>query len=86
MYEKEWLKKKVWDFINKSKYRMCISSIQQLDEDSIKFFLSTQTKSGSKLLQSKILHQNLIPLPALLITEPCHFLFSYFPWYLSNTT
>ena len=43
------------NFINRSKYRMCISSIQQLDEDSIEFFLSTQTRSGSKASQSKFL-------------------------------
>ena len=32
---------------------MCISSIQQSNENSIKFSLSTQTRSGSKLSQSK---------------------------------
>jgi len=34
---------------------MCISSIQQLDEDSIEFSLLTQTRSGSKASQSKFL-------------------------------
>jgi len=35
---------------------MCISSVQQLNEDSIEFFLSTQTRSNSKISQSKSLH------------------------------
>ena len=34
---------------------MCISSVQQLNGNSIKFFLSTQTRSSSKALQSKFL-------------------------------
>jgi len=50
------LKKDAWDFINRSKYRMCISSVQQSNKDSIEFFLSTQTRSGSKLSQSKVLY------------------------------
>ena len=44
------------NFINRSKYRMCISSIQQLDEDSIEFFLLTWTRSSSKASQSKFLY------------------------------
>ena len=44
------------DFINKSKYRRYISSIQQLNEDSIKFSLLTQTRSSTKALQSKFLY------------------------------
>jgi len=65
---------------------MCISSVQQSNENSIEFFLSTWTRSGSKASQSKFLHQNLIPLLALLIIEPCHFLLSHLPWYLGDTT
>ena len=57
MYEREWLKKDVWNLINKSKYRKCISSVWQLNEKSIEFFLSTQTRSSSKVLQSKFLHK-----------------------------
>ena len=56
MYEKEWLKRDVWDFINRSKYRMYISSIQQSNENSIEFSLSTQTRSSSKVSQSKFLY------------------------------
>jgi len=39
---------------------MYISSIQQLNKDSIEFFLSTQTRSSSKALQSKFLQWNAI--------------------------
>ena len=46
----------MWDFINRNKYRICISSIQKLNRNSIKFSLSTQTRSSSKALQSKFLH------------------------------
>jgi len=53
MYEREWLKRDVQDFINKSKYRIYISSIQQSNGNSIEFFLSTWTRSGSKASQSK---------------------------------
>ena len=45
------------DFINRSKYRMYISSIQQSNENSIEFFLSTWTRSSSKASQSKFLYQ-----------------------------
>ena len=34
---------------------MYLSSVQQLNGNSIKFFLSTQTRSSSKVLQSKFL-------------------------------
>jgi len=44
-----------WDFINKSKYRIYISSVQQSNRNSIEFSLSTWTRSGSKALQSKFL-------------------------------
>jgi len=50
------LKKDTWDFINRSKYRMCISSVQQSNGNSIEFFLSTWTRSGSKASQSKFLY------------------------------
>ena len=43
-----------------------------MNENSIEFFLSTQTRSRPKLSQSKTLHQNSIPSLALLTTEPCH--------------
>ena len=45
-----------WNFINRSKYRMCISSIQQSNEDSVEFSLSTWTRSSSKALLFKFLH------------------------------
>jgi len=45
----------MWDFINRSKYKIYISSIQQTNKNSIKFFLSTLTRSGSKISQSKFL-------------------------------
>ena len=45
------------DFINRSKYRMYISSIHQSNENSIEFFLSTWTRSSSKASQSKFLYQ-----------------------------
>ena len=35
---------------------MGISSVQQLNEDSIKFFLSTWTRSNSKTSQFKFLY------------------------------
>jgi len=57
MHEREWLKGDIWDFINRSKYRMYISSIQQSNEDSIEFSLSTWTRSSSKVSQSKFLYQ-----------------------------
>jgi len=36
-------------------YNSCISSIQKLNKNFIKFFLLTQTRSGSKTSQSKFL-------------------------------
>ena len=36
-------------------YSRCISSVQKLNENSIEFSLSTQTRSGSKASQSKFL-------------------------------
>ena len=54
------LKGDTWEFINRSKHGRCISSIPQLNGNSIEFSLLTQTKSSSKMSQSKSLHQNLI--------------------------
>ena len=44
------------NIINRSKYRICISSVQQLNEDSIKFSLLTQTWRVVKSSQTKSLH------------------------------
>jgi len=41
MYEGEQLKGDMWDFINKGKYRMYISNVQQMNGNSIEFSLST---------------------------------------------
>ena len=38
-------------------YSRCISSVQKLNKNSIEFFLSTQTRSGSKAFQSKFYTQ-----------------------------
>ena len=46
----------MWDFVNKDKYRMCTSSIQKANGNSIKFFLSTQTRRVVKSSQTKSLH------------------------------
>ena len=43
MCKREWLKGDVQDFINRSKYKMYISSIQQSNEDSIEFFVITKS-------------------------------------------
>ena len=50
------LKRDAWEFINRSKHRRCISSVPQLNGNSIEFSLSTQTRSNSKMSQSKSLH------------------------------
>jgi len=39
---------------------MCISSVQQTNENSIEFSLSTQTRRAIKSSQAKLLHQNSI--------------------------
>ena len=44
-----------WEFINRSKHGRCISSIPQLNGNSIEFFLSTQTRRVIKLFQAKSL-------------------------------
>jgi len=49
------LKGDTWEFINRSKHRRCISSIPQLNGNSIKFSLSTQTRRVIKSPQAKSL-------------------------------
>ena len=44
------------NFINKGKYRMYISNIQQMNGNSIEFSLSTQTRRVIKSSQAKSLH------------------------------
>ena len=44
------------DFVNKSKYKMCISIVQKANENSIEFSLSTQTRRVIKSSQTKLLH------------------------------
>jgi len=51
--------------------RICTSSVQQSNRNSIEFSLSTQTKRVIKLSQAKLLYQNLILSLVLLIIEPC---------------
>ena len=46
----------MWDFVNKSKYKMCISIVQKANENSIEFSLSTQTRRVIKSSQTKLLH------------------------------
>jgi len=53
----ETTKRDVWEFINRSKHRKYISSVPQLNGNSIEFSLSTQTRSSSKMSQSKSLHE-----------------------------
>ena len=45
----------MWDFVNKSKYKMCISIVQKANKNSIKFSLSTQTRRVIKSSQTKSL-------------------------------
>jgi len=54
--KRKWLKRDVWDFINRGKYRVCISSVQQLNGNSIEFSLSTQTWSVIKSCQTRSLY------------------------------
>ena len=44
------------EFINRSKHGRCISSVLQLNGNSIEFSLSTQTRRVIKLPQAKSLH------------------------------
>ena len=50
------LRRDVWEFINRSKHKKCISSVLQSNENSIEFFLSTQARRIIKLPQAKLLH------------------------------
>jgi len=50
------LKGDAWEFINRSKHRRCISSVLQLNGNSIEFSLSTQTRRVIKSPQAKLLH------------------------------
>ena len=50
------LKGDVQEFINRSKHRRCISSVPQLNRNSIKFSLSTQTRRVIKSPQAKSLY------------------------------
>ena len=43
MHEKEQLRRDAWEFINRGKYKACISSVPQSNGNSIEFSLSTQT-------------------------------------------
>ena len=42
------------DFVNKGKYRKCISSVQKANENSIEFSLSTQTRRVIKSSWTKV--------------------------------
>ena len=62
------------DFINRGKYRMCISSVQQTNENSIEFSLSTQTRRAIKSSQAKSLQgwnaiDNLLSIPNILFNS-----------------
>ena len=57
MCEMKQLKRDVQEFINRSKHKACISSVLQLNGNSIKFFLSTQTRRVIKLSQAKSLQE-----------------------------
>ena len=50
------LKGDTQEFINRSKHRRCISSVLQLNRNSIEFSLSTQTRRVIKSPQAKSLH------------------------------
>ena len=51
------LKGDAWEFINRSKHGRCISSIPQLNGNSIEFSLSTRTRRMIKLPQAKSLQK-----------------------------
>ena len=55
MCEMKQLERDAWEIINRSKHRRCISSVLQLNGNSIEFSLSTWTRSSSKMSQSKSL-------------------------------
>ena len=46
----------MWEFINRSKHKKYISSVQQSNENSIEFSLSTQTRRVIKSSQAKSLY------------------------------
>ena len=50
------LRRDVWEFINRSKNKKCISSVPQSNKNSIEFFLSTQARRIIKLPQAKLLY------------------------------
>jgi len=54
-HEMKQLKRDAWEFINRSKHRRCISSIPQLNGNSIEFSLLTRTRSVIKSPQAKSL-------------------------------
>ena len=56
MCEKEQLRRDTQEFINRSKHKTCISSVPQLNGNSIEFSLSTWTRSRSKASLSKFLY------------------------------
>ena len=47
-------KRDTQDFVNKGKYRKCISSVQKANENSIEFSLSTQTRRVIKSSWTKV--------------------------------
>ena len=57
MCEKEQLRRDVWEFINRSKHKACISSVPQSNENSIEFSLSTRIRKVIKLSQAKSLQE-----------------------------
>ena len=66
-------------FINRSKHKACISSVPQSNGNSIKFSLSTWTRSSSKASRPKFLHQSneepyqvLLEHPPRVITKDIH--------------
>ena len=74
MCKTEWPRRDAQEFINRSKHKKCISSVQQSNENSIKFSLSTQTRSSSKTSQSKFLQDFYLGLqpnlnPLLILSE-----------------
>jgi len=54
--QEEMIQKKHAELYKWVNTKICISSIQQINKNSIEFFLSTRTRSSSKTSQSKFLH------------------------------
>ena len=65
------LKGDAWEFINRSKHGRCISSIPQLNRNSIEFSLSTQTRRVIKSPQAKSLHAILGTYPDIAYAVGC---------------